>query len=139
MFLFSVFSFHSPDSVLVCLFSLNWITWKSNVYHVAFLDGICLQKRLSVNASKNLRALVLVPKINTLERIRADYICTWFIWRAITLQISRHGRLSEMKREKNVKVKLAVNVFSIGFTCPHWVPFIAGGSGKCFPSNLVNG
>lgn len=22
---------------------------------------------------------------------------------------------------------------------PHWVPFIAGGSGKCFPSNLGNG
>lgn len=20
--------------------------------------------------------------------------------------------------------------------CPHWVPFIAGGSGRCFPSNL---
>lgn len=23
--------------------------------------------------------------------------------------------------------------------CPHWVPFIAGGRGKCFPSNLFDG
>jgi hypothetical protein len=23
--------------------------------------------------------------------------------------------------------------------CPHCVPFIAGGNGKCFPSNLFNG
>lgn len=72
-------------------------TWLSAcVWNLMFSDDVVFSYGkfvLSVCGSIRsdyLRALVLVPQIYTLERVRTDDICTGLVWRAVPLEISGH-------------------------------------------------
>lgn len=61
------------------------------------------------------------------------YVHSYSFQRSTHSKGSEHMTLAQGLLEGQCLSKLRAMV-----ACPHWVPFIAGGRGRCFPSNLIS-
>jgi len=67
------------------------------------------------------------------QDVFCTYVHSYSFHRSTHSKGSEHMTLAQGLLEGQCRSKLRAIV-----ACPHWVPFIAGGRGRCFPSSLIS-
>lgn len=83
---------------------------------------------------KNRKLLLLMIWVENKIEAESTYVHSYSFHRSMHSNGSGHMTFEHGLFDGQLRSKFRAIV-----ACPHWVPFIAGGNGRCFPSNLFGG